>query len=112
MLFAVGGPFSGVILSDEFRQCVEKMLRHEVKAKNIQSSIAPWEAESLGFPPDLILSVAKSYARRFNLSKSVTLDVTKDRQPIILYVSADLGDHPTAHLMCWSSAGSDNLFPD
>ena len=99
LLFAVGGPFSGVIFSDEFRQCVEKMLRHEVKAKNIQSSIAPWEAESLGFPPDLILSIAKSYARRFKLSKSVTLDVTKDRQPIILYVSADLGDHPTAHLM-------------
>jgi hypothetical protein len=45
------------------------------------------------------LSVAKSYARRFKLRQSVTLDERKDRQRIILFVSADLGDHPTAHLM-------------
>jgi predicted O-linked N-acetylglucosamine transferase (SPINDLY family) len=74
------------------------MLRHEVKAR-FQSLIAPWEAESLGIPPGIILSVARSYARKFKLRQFVTLDETNDRRRIILFVSADLGDHPTAHLM-------------
>ena len=52
----------------------------------------------LGLPPNLILAVSRSYARKFKLKPSVgALNDTDKRR--ILYVSADIGEHPTAHAM-------------
>ena len=99
LLFAVGGPFMGAFFSDTDRQLLENMLRHEVKSKT-QPSIGPWEAEMLGLPPDLILSVSRFYADKFKLKASPgALNDTDTGKRRILYVSADIGEHPTGHLM-------------
>ena len=105
LLFAVGGPFSGVVFPDQFRQSVEKMLIHETKPRkgkrpgSILSSISPWEAEMLGLDPGLILTLARNHAGKYKLKPFVARDEPHGRRPLILYVSADIGHHPTAHLM-------------
>ena len=110
LLFAVGGPFSGFFFDDNFRECVEKMVNHEAKKSKALVSIAPWEAEVLALDSKTILSVARNYAARFKLEPFGTrepfgarngtdLNKTDDERFRILYVSPDLGDHPTAHLM-------------
>jgi len=97
LVFGEGGPFSGVCFPVEFRQCVEKMLKHE--ARSSQASIGAWEAEVLGLPSDLVLAVARSYARPFNPKQTDTLNEPDEGRFRIVYVSADLGEHPTTHLM-------------
>ena len=104
LLFAVGGPFSGFFFDDDFRQCVEKMVNHEAKKSKTLVSIAPWEAEVLALDSKTILCVARNYAARFKLQPFGTrngtdLNKTDDERFRIVYVSPDLGDHPTAHLM-------------
>ena len=105
LLFAVGGPFSGVVFPDQFRQSVEKMLIHETTPRkgkrpgSILSSISPWEAEMLGLDPGLILTLARNHAGKYKLKPFVARDEPHGRRPLILYVSADIGHHPTAHLM-------------
>ena len=105
LLFAVGGPFSGVVFPDQFRQSVEKMLIHETTPRkgkrpgSILSSISPWEAEMLGLDPGLILTLARNHAGKYKLKPFVARAEPHGRRPLILYVSADIGHHPTAHLM-------------
>jgi len=99
LLYAVGGPFSGVYFPDEFRQGVEAMLRHEVKQnRDIRASISPWDAVVVGLPPDVILALARNYAGQFKL-KNTLVESGAMMRPRILYISADMGQHPTAHLM-------------
>ena len=101
LLIAEGLPSSGAVIPPMFRQRVEDMLRFEAtrcpKSKR-EMSIAPWDAEVLGLPPGLILTIARSYARKFDFGQIGPLKETDENQLKILCVSADLGNHPTAHL--------------
>ena len=98
LLLCEGGPLSGYFVSDDFRGLAEKLTILEGKI-NSESSIAPWDAEVVGLSPNTVSAAARSHARKYNLKKSENLNENMEGLRKILAVSADYGNHSTAHLM-------------
>jgi predicted O-linked N-acetylglucosamine transferase (SPINDLY family) len=63
--------------------------------------VSPWDGEVNGFPPELILAMAQSFSCFAKVGEGIGPLRPIDEFPIIIYVSSDLGDHPSAHL--WSA---------
>ena len=101
LAFVEGVPFSGVLLPFGLCERVTEMVKIECqcRASKYTPSVGPWDAVLVGLPPEVVLSVSRCYARQSTLRASAVLKEIGDSQPIILFVSPDLGAHPTAHLM-------------
>ncbi len=84
-------------VSDDFRGLAEKLTIREGKIS--ESSIAPWDAEVVGLSQQTVSAAARSHAKKYNLKKSENLNENNEGLRKILAVSADYGNHSTAHLM-------------
>jgi hypothetical protein len=100
LLFADGLPCSGVKVTPEFRHTVIEMVRFEIE-NNLKPSVSPWDGEVNSFPSELVLEMAKIYSRFAKVGEEIGPLRPIDKLPIIIYVSSDLGNHPSAHL--WSA---------
>ena len=100
LLFVDSLPFSGVPAPSDFRDKIMEMVRFEM-TKRCKPSVSPWDGEVNGFPPELILAMAQSFSCFAKVGEEIGPLRPIDEFPIIIYVSSDLGDHPSAHL--WSA---------
>jgi hypothetical protein len=97
---------AGMRLPESFVKTARKILDHEVARKNRSSkasipSVSPWDGMTYGLPPKLVLDLSCTYARRHKISPMGSLNELSghDDSFRIVVISADQGDHSTAHLM-------------
>jgi hypothetical protein len=92
---------SGAVLPQSVHDSVITMVKDELSVKNRKPSVSPWDAVvSSTFPPEMVLSIARAYARTHKLGTRGSLrEIQEDELFKVVYVSADIGAHPTAHLM-------------
>ena len=97
LLFVDGLPCSGVQVPSDFRDKIMEMVRFEMRMR-LKPSVSPWDGEVNSFPPELILSMAKSFSCSPKVGEVIGPLRPIDKLPIICYASSDLGNHPSAHL--------------
>jgi hypothetical protein len=100
---AVEAGNSGLILPENFRSAVVQMLEHEIKGrcttKDQRPSISPWDGMLLGLSPDLILKISQQYSRLLKLKPGGRLREYVGGEFVVAFISADLVDHSTAHIV-------------
>ena len=95
---------SGSFLPDSFVDAAEKMLIHEVQVvkgrrKDQRPSVSPWDGMVSGISPELVLRISRAYARMHKIGAMGRLREVDCCKFVIVYISADLVDHSTAHLV-------------
>ena len=93
---------SGVEPPDILVTAALDMLNHELKMKGRRKdqlpSVSPWDGMVFGLSASLILELSKAYARRKPLKPTGRLREL-DGEFVIAFISADLVDHSTMHLV-------------
>jgi hypothetical protein len=95
-------PTSGVNLPERFIDAATRVLQHELRAKGKGSklpSVSPWDGLVLGLEPGIILDISKAYARKHKISAMARLNEIGNGKLVIVYISPDLLDHSTAHII-------------
>jgi hypothetical protein len=91
-----------ILLLNRFCDAVCKMVQHEVGlAKTIESSVSPWEAMlHPEFDGKLTFEISRCTAlqRKYRMSRICELNQIRGKFKV-LFILADLGNHPTTHLM-------------
>jgi hypothetical protein len=94
---------SGVVLPTSFVTAAVQMLEHELqvkcRGKDQLPSVSPWDGIVLGLSPDMILKISAAYAGQLQLKPAGRLREYYGGDFEVAFVSADMVDHSTAHLV-------------
>jgi hypothetical protein len=72
------------------------MVRFEMRMR-LKPSVSPWDGEVNSFPPELILSMAKSFSCSPKVGEVIGPLRPIDKLPIICYASSDLASGSSPH---------------